>query len=80
MITDLSKGGIKVIRWNGACYREGGTAILNGEVKEIKKLSIHTDQRTPSIFDRVCVLKIETTDGKVYEIEGRGANYRRYVI
>lgn len=57
------------INWNGGNYREGGTVINNGEISRIKKISIFVDQKTPSIFDRKQVLRVETEDGKILEID-----------
>lgn len=60
---------MKEISWNGGYYREGGTVICHGEVKTVKHLDIFIEQKTPNIFDRKRVLRVETTDGNIIEIE-----------
>lgn len=55
------------IQWNGGVYREGGTLLYQGEVKVIQSLEVNNVPTGRSIFDRMEVLKITTTDGKIIE-------------
>lgn len=55
------------IQWNGGVYREGGTLLYQGEVKTIQSLEVNNVPTGRSIFDRMEVLKITTTDGKTIE-------------
>lgn len=59
---------MKETNWNSGYYREGGTVIDHGEIHKIKKISIFVEQKSPSFFDRKQVLRVETEDGRIIEI------------